>query len=84
LYDEDIEYLDFAHAQLALSKDGDDLKARLVQRYPNYGGLASGFCSRPRLESRDESGGSQPFWCQAAGVLARQRFLDLAYTLFTL
>jgi glyoxylase-like metal-dependent hydrolase (beta-lactamase superfamily II) len=40
LYDANIAYLDFAEAQLPLSKDGDDFKARILKRYPRYGGLA--------------------------------------------
>jgi glyoxylase-like metal-dependent hydrolase (beta-lactamase superfamily II) len=40
LYDENIVYLDFARAQLAVAKDGEDFKARLIKQYPTYGGLA--------------------------------------------
>ncbi len=40
LYEENIAYLDFAEAQLPLSSDGDDFKARLMKQYPTYGGLA--------------------------------------------
>jgi glyoxylase-like metal-dependent hydrolase (beta-lactamase superfamily II) len=40
LYDENVAYLDFANAQLAVAKSGDDFKAQLIKRYPTYGGLA--------------------------------------------
>ncbi len=40
LYDDNIAYLDFAEAQLPLSSDGDDFKARILKQYPMYGGLA--------------------------------------------
>jgi glyoxylase-like metal-dependent hydrolase (beta-lactamase superfamily II) len=40
LYQENIAYLDFAEAQLMLSSDSEDFKARLLKQYPTYGGLA--------------------------------------------
>jgi glyoxylase-like metal-dependent hydrolase (beta-lactamase superfamily II) len=40
LYDENVAYLDFAKAQLAVAKNGDDFKAQLIKQYPTYGGLA--------------------------------------------
>jgi glyoxylase-like metal-dependent hydrolase (beta-lactamase superfamily II) len=40
LYDENVAYLDFANAHLAVAKSGDDFKALLIKQYPTYGGLA--------------------------------------------
>ena len=38
LYDNMIAYLQFAQSALAQSTDGEDLKARLIDRFPYYGG----------------------------------------------
>jgi glyoxylase-like metal-dependent hydrolase (beta-lactamase superfamily II) len=40
LYAANIGYLNFAQSQLAVCKTGAELKSRLIQRYPSYGGLA--------------------------------------------
>lgn len=40
LYDENIAYLQFASAQLATAKSGEDFKQSLLNKYPTYGGTA--------------------------------------------
>ncbi len=40
LYDEMLSYLAFSEVALANAVDGEDLKERLIRKFPNYGGLA--------------------------------------------
>jgi glyoxylase-like metal-dependent hydrolase (beta-lactamase superfamily II) len=38
LYENMVTYLEFARSVLPSSKDGDEFKAKLIERFPNYGG----------------------------------------------
>ena len=40
LYDQMLEYVDFVENALAIAKDRTDFKQRLLERFPDYGGVA--------------------------------------------